>query len=414
MDIDIAIVGAGAAGIGAARRLAGSGLKVMMIEAAPRIGGRAWTFDVAGIPLDMGCAWLHSASRNVWTGLAERAGVKIDRRESAWRKQFRDLGFTPAEQEAAAQSFDDWTERLAKHPPASDIAAEALEPGNEWNNSIRAIVGFISGGELESMSAADYIVYDTASTDENWRLPGGYGTLIASHLPPHVPLRLSTPVQSIELTSPGVALETSAGTLRARAAILTVSTAMLTGGAIKLPAALNPWRDAAARLPLGRDEKLVLEITRNSPFEPETHVIGNPRDLKTASYNIRAMGYPTIECYLGNDSAAIVTEQGPAAAFAHVIDGLAALFGAEVRRCLRPLANSNWTRTTHIGGSYSYALPGQAGARAVLARPFEERIFFAGEATSPSDFSTAHGAHDSGVRAAEEAMAALSLVGAGV
>ncbi len=385
-----------------------------MIEAAPRIGGRAWTFDVAGLPLDLGCAWLHSAGRNVWTGLAEQAGVKIDRRESAWRMQYRDLGFTQAEQVAARQSFEDWTDRLINHPPASDIAAWALEPGNEWNTSIRTKVGYISGGELETMSATDYATYELASTDENWRLPGGYGTLIASHLPPNVPLRLSTPVKSIELNGHGVTLETNAGTLHARTAILTVSTAMLAGGVIKLPSALDPWREAAARLPLGRDEKVVLEIVENGPFKPETHVIGNPRDLRSASYNIRAMGFPIVECYLGNDGAAIVNEQGPAATFAHVMDELVNLFGAEIRRCVRPLITSNWTRTTHIGGSYSYALAGQAGARAVLARPFEDRLFFAGEATSAKDFSTAHGAHDSGVRAAEEAMAALAPVTAGV
>jgi monoamine oxidase len=57
---------------------------------------------------------------------------------------------------------------------------------------------------------------------------------------------------------------------------------------------------------------------------------------------------------------------------------------------------------TRVRGAYSYALPGHAAARAALAHPFEERLFFAGEATNPHDFSTAHGAHDSGVRAADE------------
>ena len=61
----------------------------------------------------------------------------------------------------------------------------------------------------------------------------------------------------------------------------------------------------------------------------------------------------------------------------------------------------------HIGGAYSYALPGYDAARRALARPFEDRLFFAGEATSAGDFSTVHGAHDSGVRAANEAIAAL-------
>ena len=97
-----------------------------------------------------------------------------------------------------------------------------------------------------------------------------------------------------------------------------------------------------------------------------------------------------------------------------MIDGLAALFGSEIRRYLRPLITTDWTRTSYIGGAYSYALPGQAGARAMLARPFEGRLFFAGEATHAFDFSTAHGAHDSGVRAAEEAIAALAPITADV
>jgi len=61
---------------------------------------------------------------------------------------------------------------------------------------------------------------------------------------------------------------------------------------------------------------------------------------------------------------------------------------------------------TYVGGAYSHALPGQAAARKDLARPFEHRLFFAGEATHVHDYSTAHGTHDSGVRAAEEAITA--------
>jgi monoamine oxidase len=64
-----------------------------------------------------------------------------------------------------------------------------------------------------------------------------------------------------------------------------------------------------------------------------------------------------------------------------------------------------------VGGAYSHALPGHAAARRELARPFEQRLFFAGEATHHYDFSTAHGAYDSGLRAAEEAIDALAASG---
>ena len=205
-------------------------------------------------------------------------------------------------------------------------------------------------------------------------------------------------------------LATPVGAVRARAVILTVSTAVLAGGTIKLPRGLDPWRDAAARLPLGRNEKLFLEIIGDNSFDPETRVLGNPRDRRTGVYYIRPFGWPVIECFLGDQGARLVEEMGPAAGFAHATDQLASLFGSAVSHSLRPLVASSWSRMTYVGGAYSHALPGHAAARADLAHPFDERLFFAGEATHVYDYSTAHGAHDSGVRAAEEVIAALTPV----
>jgi monoamine oxidase len=125
-DVDVAIVGGGAAGIGAARRLAASGLSTLLLEATSRLGGRGWTQDISGIPLDLGCGWLHSADRNAWAGIAAAAGITIDRRDPAWGFQYGDLGFTPAEQAAANHAFAAWVQRLATTPPAGDRAADAL------------------------------------------------------------------------------------------------------------------------------------------------------------------------------------------------------------------------------------------------------------------------------------------------
>ena len=407
-EIDVVIVGGGAAGVGAARRLAESGVCVLLIEATSRIGGRAWNHEISGLSLDLGCGWLHSADRNAWARTAEAAGLAIDRRTPAWGEQYRDLGFTPAEQAAAAQAFDVWHRKLSANPPASDRASDALAPEGEWNEYLQAVSGFISGARLECLSVADYMVYDTASTGRNWRVPTGYGALIAGSLPATVALRLSTPAQSIELEAPGVSVATPVGTIRARAAILTVSTAVLAGDMIKLPAALAEWREAAALLPLGRNEKLFLQIPDDNAFAPESHVLGDPRNAGTGAYYIRPFGRPVIECFFGGDGARMVEEDGPATGFAYAIDQLSALFGSGVRDRLHPLVASAWGRMTHVGGGYSYALPGQVAARERLARPFEERVFFAGEATSARSFSTAHGAHDSGVRAAEEAIVALA------
>jgi monoamine oxidase len=405
---DVAIVGAGAAGVAAARRLIASGLSVQVLEASARVGGRAWTLEVAGMALDLGCGWLHSADRNAWTRIAEAAGFAIQRGRAAWGMQYGDLGFSRTEQAAAHAAYASFERRLETAPPASDRAADALEPEGQWNAYLQAMSGFINGAPLERISIADYLAYDEASTHCNWRLKAGYGALVAASLPPRIGLNLSSPVASIALDPRGVVLTTRGGEVRARAAILAVSTHVLAGGAIELPRELDPWRRAAECLPLGRNEKLYLEIVGSGPFEPETAALGDPRDARTGHYYIRPFGWPVIECFFGGSGARILEEEGPVAGFAHALDQLAGLFGAKARRSLRPLAASNWGRTTWIGGGYSHALPGCRAARNDLARPFESRIFFAGEATNSSDFSTAHGAHDSGVRAAEEAIAALT------
>jgi monoamine oxidase len=405
---DVVVVGAGAAGVAAMRRLATSGLSSMLLEATARVGGRAWTSDIAGMRLDLGCGWLHSADRNPWTRIAEAAGFAIDRGAAPWGRRYQDIGFSQADQAAARHAYAAWHQRMESTPPPSDCAADALEPEGEWNAYLQAISGFMNGAALEHVSVADATAYDAASTGCNWRCPAGYGALIAASLPHPIDLRLSTPVQSIELDGGGVRLTTPVGAIRARAAILTVSTAVLAGSTIRFPPDLDPWRHAAACVPLGRDEKLFLGIVGENSFAPETRVIGNPRDPLTGVYNIRPFGSPVIECFIGGEAAQMLEKDGPAAGFARAIDQLVGLFGSNVRLNLRPLVASNWGKTTHVGGAYSHALPGHAAARKDLALPFDERLFFAGEATHPYDFSTAHGAHDSGVRAAEEAMAALA------
>ena len=406
-DPDVAIVGAGAAGVAAARRLSESGLKTVVIEASARIGGRAWTHEVAGMPLDLGAGWLHSAERNSWVRVAEASGVAIDRRRAKWGAQYQDRRFSAAERAAARRAYSAWVARLETSPPPSDCAADALEAGEEWNPFIQSISGYLNGEALERVSVADMLAYDEASTDANWRAPAGYGALIAASFPAGVDLRLAAPVRRIALAKGTVALTTPLGEARATAAIVTVSTAVLSSGAIELPPELGPWRDAALRLPLGRNEKLFFEIVTPESFAPETHVHGNPRAANAGAYTIRPFGRPVIECFLGGAGASIVAEEGLVAGFAHATEELVALFGTHAQKALKPLAGSNWTRTDWIGGGYSHALPTHRAARTALARSFDGKIFFAGEATHPFDFSTAHGAHDSGVRAAEEAIAAL-------
>ncbi|MCJ2022680.1 flavin monoamine oxidase family protein [Methylobacterium sp. J-067] len=406
-EFDVIVVGGGAAGIGAVRRLVDSGTSCLLLEASQRLGGRAYTQDLGGYPLDLGCEWLHSGDRNAWVDIAEASGFPVDRGDPPWAKAHPSQDVNKDDREAAWRAYGDWEGRLRAVARGTDRASDALEPGGPWNGYVRAIAGFMSGVAPEGISATDYLAYDDASTGKNWHLPLGYGTLVAASLPSSATVRLATPAERIDLTGYGVEVTTRAGAVRAKAAILTVSTVVLAGDAIRLPPEVDPWREAAAALPLGRNEKIFLEIGRDTAFGPDTHAYGNLRDPRSAAYSIRPNGWPVIEAFLGGEGARILDEAGPAAGFDFVSAELAALFGSGVASAIHPLAATSWSRMASIGGAYSCALPGQSDARARLAQPFEDRLFFAGEATHLFDFTTAHGAHDSGQRAADEAMAAV-------
>jgi monoamine oxidase len=398
-SVDVAIVGGGAAGIAAARRLVERQRSVLLIDALPRLGGRARTVELAGLPVDLGCGWLHSARRNPFAALSEARGETLDRSESAWQRQLENIHFPPADQQRAWTAYDDLKARLRSEPPPSDRAGDTISRDDRWRPYLDALSSFVNGVELDQLSAADFLAFEDAASDDNWRLPAGYGAFIA-RLGDTLPTELGTTVRSISHHNT-VELETDRGRIHARAAIVTVSTTVLGRGDIRFDPALDDHLQAATRLPLGLADKVFLSMAEPESLPPESHLIGRPDRVATGSYYIRPFGRPLIEAYLGGACARDLEAAGEAAATAFVIDELRDLLGADFVRSLSPLAVTRWGQEPTIGGSYSHACPGHAQARAVLAAPPSERLCFAGEACSVPDFSTAHGAWQSGLAAAD-------------
>ena len=397
--VDVAIVGAGAAGIAAARRLAQAQRSVLLIEALPRLGGRARTITWQGLPLDLGCGWLHSAERNPLAALAESTGQVLDRHEGAWRRQLRSLGFTSKDQQEAWTAYERFGEELRRAPPPSDRAGDALPPDDRWRPFMEGLSSFINGAELDTLSVADFVAYDDAASETNWRLPSGYGALIVG-LADGLPQALGTAVSSISHED-GVVLETNRGTIGAQAAIVTVSSAVLAKGAIRFTPAIDEHLHAASCLPLGLADKVYLSLAEPEAVPPESHLLGQLNQARTGSYYLRPFGRPIIEAFLGGGLARDLEAAGDGATFAFVTDELRKLLGADFARQLAPIAATRWAGEATIGGSYSHALPGHSDARAQLARPVSAQLCFAGEACSRKDYSTAHGAWQSGIAAAE-------------
>jgi monoamine oxidase len=222
------------------------------------------------------------------------------------------------------------------------------------------------------------------------------------------PLALNTEVKLIDQSGTRVRIETSRGTLTAGKVIITVPTNLIAEEAIRFHPALPEKLDAARGLPLGLADKVMLALSEPDALPKDGNLRGATMRTAMGTYHLRPFGQPCIEGFFGGRFARKLEDAGDGALAAQSIDEIAGFLGNDFRRKLTPLTESRWAHDPFARGSYSHALPGHAGARAVLAAPVDGRLFFAGEATSPEFFSTAHGARDSGQRAAEEAVASLT------
>ncbi|MBR1123280.1 FAD-dependent oxidoreductase [Bradyrhizobium lablabi] len=411
-NVDVAIIGAGAAGLGAANALKNSGLSVLVLEARDRVGGRAYTIQASPeVVFDVGCGWLHSADQNTFVGIAEKLGFEINKSLPPWRERAYGKAF-PIDDRAdfmgALDEFYDRAERAAleaERTGRDEQASLYLEPDNRWNPMINAISTYINGAELDRVSILDMDAYE--DSDVNWRVRRGYGALVTAYAA-GCPVALDCAVTLIDHSAKNIRIETARGTLTSGKVIVTVPTNLIADEAIRFHPAL-PAKVAAARgLPLGLADKVTLALADPEALPKEGNLRGASMRTEMGTYHLRPFGQPCIEGFFGGRYARQLEDAGNGAITAAAIDEVVGYLGNDFRRKLKPLAESRWAHEPFSRGSYSHALPGHAGDREILAAPVDGRLFFAGEATSPNFFSTAHGARDSGERAARELLHAIN------
>jgi monoamine oxidase len=403
-ETGVVVVGGGAAGIAAARHLHDRGVDCLLVEARDRLGGRAFTDAASGYPLDLGCGWLHSADANAWVAIAEKQGKTIDRAPPPWMRPSPQPKFSVEAQREFRETSEAFFERvdLGARGEPDRPASDFLEPGNRWNALIGSVCTYIAGAEPELVSARDFERY--RDTQVNWRVVEGYGSAIAAHAT-SVPVALGCVVTRIDRSGKRLRVETSQGDIAAACAIVALPSSIV-GQSENLFAPALPDKTAAALgLPLGLADKLFIALDRAEEFAPDSRLYGATDVTETATYHMRPFGRPVIEGYFGGHNAWALEEGGARAFFDFAAGQLTGLFGSDFAKRLKPLGMHLWGADPFARGSYSYAPPGHVDDRARLAAPVDGRLFFAGEACSPDFYTTAQGAHRSGVDAAEAVLA---------
>jgi monoamine oxidase len=412
-EADIVVIGAGAAGIAAARRIQAANRKVIVLEATGQIGGRCLT-DTATfeVPFDRGARWIHDPDTNPMIKLARGAGlelvpaplgqkIRIGRR-NARAGEVEELLATLVR---ANRAIDDASRGRLDMSCATALPKEL----GDWAGTVEFLLGAnATGKDLKGLSAID----KSRAQDRSAALAcrQGLGTLIAK-LGEGLPVSLSTPATRISWSGRDVTVETPAGKIVARAAIITASSNVLTSGALKFAPDL-PKRhlDAAFKLSLGSYDHIALGLPGNPlGLSRDDVVIEQSKDARTAFMIANLAGSSLCAIDVAGAFGRDLSAQGEPAMVAFAVEWLTKLFGSDIAKTVRKSSATRWNAAPFALGAMSAASPGGQPSRKILMEPVGS-LFLAGEAAHETLWGTVDGAWESGERAAELALRKIGAI----
>jgi monoamine oxidase len=423
---DTLILGAGAAGLAAASALRRAGREVLVLEARDRSGGRCWsvTHPAAPLPLELGAEFVHGGAEET-EKLASRAGIVIsDVAGDQWRARNGRI--------TRLHGFWDRVGRvLSRLPDASrgDISFGEFLRGAPGGSALahdrvlaRAFVQGFHAADLDRVSARALAEAGNPGEDESaarhGRTVGGYTALLAP-LAAQVSdlIRYGETVRSVRWQRGRVRVETAGSTFDARAAVITLPLGVLHYGDVDF----DPWpptvRRGLAGLAMGSVARVTMvfdrrfwegDVVKQLPAGASLsrlsflHTPHSPFNIWWTLYPLRA---PVMVGWSGGPPAEALHAAGNVEE--HAVAELATQLGMTRRRLQSVLVatfHHDWDSDPFSRGAYSYAVVGGATASQRLARPVDDTLFFAGEATAGADSGTVEGALRSGFRAARHVL----------
>ena len=349
-EADIVVVGAGAAGIAAARRIVAAGRKVIVVEAASQVGGRCVT-DIATFdaPFDRGARWIHNPETNPMIRLGRAAGLEITPAPSGQKIRIGRRNARASETEEFLAALVKANRAIDEASRRFDVSCASVMPKDlgDWAGTAEFVLGAsFTGKDLKDVSVVDKV----RAQDRNSAIAcrQGLGTLIA-RLADQLPLVLSMPVSRVEWGTRDAAVQTSAGRISARAVIVTVSSNVLANGSIKFaPDIPKRTLDAAAKLGLGSYDHIALQLPGNP--------LGLARDdilIEQSSSNRTALLYANMgssslcSIDVGGSFGRDLAAQGEAAMVAFAVEWLTKLFGSDLAKAVQKTSATRWNQ--HIG-----------------------------------------------------------------
>jgi monoamine oxidase len=413
-EVDCIIVGAGAAGIAAARRLAAAKRSFIVVEASNRIGGRCFAETTSfGVPFDRGAHLIYNPDSNPLTQLAPRTGLNIYPATLAQRIRIGRRFARDGELEDFLAATVRANRGIADAARKADIDAARALPNDlgDWKSTVEFALGpYNAGKDLGDISATD--LSRSVDRDNGAYCRQGFGALLAK-LAEGIPVQLDTAVKVVDIVNRGTKVEaaTTRGSITGRTMIITASTNVLASGRIKFDGEL-PKRhlDALDKLKLGSFDHIALELPGNPlGLQRDDLMFEKSSGPRTGGLLANVSGTPISIVDVGGRFGRELAARGDKAMVEFAVEWLSGLFGADVKKALKRTQVTQWDKDPWALGAFAVASPGAAGARRVLMEPLRGRVFFAGEAIHETQWGTVGGAWESGTRAAD--MVARRILG---